>query len=332
MARPGEKIGPYTLIRKVGRGGYGEVWLVEKKTKITTTDFALKLALEENPDIEAIRQEAELWKQASGHPNILPIIEADIYDDYVVIVSEFAREGSLEDWLKTYQGAAPSLDAALQMISGILSGLEHLHGLHIIHRDMKPANVLLQGDRPRLADFGLARVLKSGKFSQTVAGTPEYMAPEAFSNVRSEQADLWAVAVMFYQSLTGRLPFSLDERMSPWQKMAVITTHEVTPPPFTIPEPLRDVMIRSLQKNPDHRYQSAREMQAAMVEAIHALKFGDKEQTLAYPFPSKRQSRPQGLRLHLRDHQNRPTRCRPWISLQTGARPPPKLPYRHPLP
>jgi formylglycine-generating enzyme required for sulfatase activity/serine/threonine protein kinase len=283
MARSGDKIGPYTLVRKLGRGGFGEVWLAEKKTRITTTEFALKLALEENPDIDAIQQEAELWKQASGHPNVLPIIEADIYDEYIVIVSEFARGGSLESWLKTHQGAAPSIDVAVEMISGILSGLAHLHSLHIIHRDLKPANILLQGDRPRLADFGLARVLKSSQFSQTVAGTPEYMAPEAFLNERTEQADLWAVGVMLYQMLTGRLPFPLDERMSPWQKMAAITTLDVTPPLPSVPEPLREVIIKSLQKKPEQRYKSAGEMQAAIIEAIEFLKYKTKEDTIRYP-------------------------------------------------
>ena len=283
MPRTGDKIGPYTLIRKVGRGGFGEVWLAEKKTRLSTTEFALKLAIEENPDIDAIQQEAELWKQASGHPNVLPIIEADIYDEYIVIVSEFARGGSLEDWLKTHQGAAPSIDAAIEMISGILSGLEHLHGLHIIHRDLKPANILLQGNRPRLADFGLARVLKSSIFSQTVAGTPEYMAPEAFLNVRSEQADLWAVGVMLYQLLIGRLPFPFDERMTPWQKMAAITTYNIIPAPLSVPQPLREVIIHSLQKKPEQRYKSGGEMQAAIIEAIESLKFKAKEHTILYP-------------------------------------------------
>lgn len=273
MARSGDNLGPYTLVRKVGRGGFGEVWLAEKKTRITTTEFALKLAIEENPDIEAIQQEAELWKQASGHPNVLPIIEADIYEDYIVIVSEFARGGSLEGWLKTYQGAARSTDVTVEMISGILAGLEHLHSLRIIHRDLKPANILLQGNRPRLADFGLARVLRSGTFSQTVAGTPDYMAPEAFLNERTAQTDLWAVGVMLYQMVTGYLPFPLTEKMSPWQKMTIITSQEITPPPETVPKPLREVIIQALQKNPEQRYQSASEMLAAIVQANYTLKY-----------------------------------------------------------
>src|SRR6185295_639367 len=107
------------------------------------------------------KQEADLWEQASGHPNVLPIIEANIYDDHVVIASEFVPDGSLESWMKRHGGKAPSIEAAVDMVVGILAGLEHLHSRHIIHRDLKPANILLQGSMPRLAAFGISRVLRS---------------------------------------------------------------------------------------------------------------------------------------------------------------------------
>jgi serine/threonine protein kinase len=282
MARSGDTIGPYTLVRRVGRGGFGEVWLAEKKTKIATTEFALKLAMDENPDIEAIRREADLWKRASGHPNILPIIEADIYDEWVVVVSEFVRGGSLKEWLGRNSGRAPTVDAALQMTAGVLSGLEHLHALRIIHRDLKPSNILLQGDRPRLADFGLARVLKTSGFSQSIAGTPEYMAPEAFSNERSEQADLWSVGVMLYQMLAGHLPFVFNRGMSPLQKMAVITTRDVTPLPAGLPQTLRQLVIRSLEKNPDERYGSASEMLTAISNAAEPPRYGTREHSVPH--------------------------------------------------
>jgi len=85
--REGSQIGIYTLVRKLGSGGFGEVWLADRRTALLTTKVAVKLPLEEQVDLTAVRQEATLWEQASGHPNVLPIIEADIHDGQVIIVS-----------------------------------------------------------------------------------------------------------------------------------------------------------------------------------------------------------------------------------------------------
>lgn len=167
MFRQNDKIGPYILVRELGRGAFGVVWLAERRTSISTTRFALKLPIDAEIDIDAVKQEAAVWVRASGHPNVLPIIEADVYDGQIVIVSEYAPDGSLAEWLKRHEGKGPSIGAAVEMVSGILAGLEHLHARQIIHRDLKPANILLQGEIPRLADFGISRVLRSTTNTKT---------------------------------------------------------------------------------------------------------------------------------------------------------------------
>ena len=96
------------------------------------------------------------------------------------IASEYVAGGSLADWLAQHGGKAPSVEAAVSMMRGILAGLEHLHQNDLIHRDLKPDNVLLQASTPRLTDFGLTRVLKPSGHTTNMAGTPGYMAPEAF--------------------------------------------------------------------------------------------------------------------------------------------------------
>ncbi len=178
MFRPGDQIGPYTLVDKLGKGAFGVVWLAERRTQITTTQAAIKIPLDEDISIESIKNEADVWVRASGHPNVLPIIEADIYGEHIVIASEYAPDGSLDAWLRKH-GKAPTVESAVEIVSGILSGLEHLHSRHIIHRDLKPANILFQGTTPRLADFGISRVLKSTSQSSNIMGTPSYMAPRS---------------------------------------------------------------------------------------------------------------------------------------------------------
>ncbi|MBI4853946.1 MAG: SUMF1/EgtB/PvdO family nonheme iron enzyme [Acidobacteria bacterium] len=261
MPRPNEQIGPYTLIRQLGRGGFGVVWLAERRGALATTKVALKLLLDDEPDLNAISQESQLWAQAGGHTNVLPIIEADIYDSQVVIASEYAPDGSLDSWMKEHGGSSPSLESAVSISIGILAGLEHLHSKKIIHRDLKPANILLQGEVPRLADFGLARVLKSSAHSGGIAGTPAYMSPEAFDGKRSERSDLWSVGVIFYQLLVGSLPFPSKDTVT---LLRSIIMNEPAPLSNSIPEPLRQVVYYALRKDPDTRYQSATEMRIAL--------------------------------------------------------------------
>jgi serine/threonine protein kinase len=263
MAKPNDRIGPYTLVSKLGRGAFGVVWLAEKRGLITTR-FALKLPNEEEVDLAAVEKEASVWLHAGGHPNVLPIIEADVYDEQVVIVSEYAPDGSLAKWLERHSGKAPSVELAVEMIYGIIAGLEHLHKRGIIHRDLKPDNILLQNDTPRLADFGIARILKTTSKSTFATGTPAYMPPEAFDGKRSEQTDIWAVGVIFYQLLTGHLPFPQTDMPS---LLAAIITKEPDPLPDWIPEHIRKIIDLALKKNQTERFGSVGDMRQALREA-----------------------------------------------------------------
>jgi formylglycine-generating enzyme required for sulfatase activity/serine/threonine protein kinase len=258
--RENDKIGPYTLKKKLGRGAFGVVWLAEKQTMAGSFQFALKLAAREDIDLKALQEEVATWRTASGHPNVLPLIEADIHEDDYVIVSEYAPDGSLEKWLGDNGGRAPSVDAAVDMIIGILKGLEHLHSRKIIHRDLKPANILLQGNTPRLADFGLARVLKSTQ-SATITGTVPYMSPDALKGARTVETDIWSVGVIFYQLLTGQMPYPQKEQVN---LMYAILNDEHQPLSDSIPKPLCEIIERALKKNPDERYQSAKEMREVL--------------------------------------------------------------------
>ena len=259
-----QQIGPYTLVRLLGRGGFGEVWLAEKPGSLLTPQVALKLPLDPDPDLVAVQREARVWLQASGHPNVLPVIDAEIYNGQVVIVSEYAAGGSLSAWLKQHGGKAPSVEAAVAMTVGILAGLEYLHALKpeaIIHRDLKPDNVLLQGGFPRLTDFGISRVLKTTAQTQNASGTPHYMPPEAFSGKYSSRSDIWAAGVMLYQMLSGALPFPQADMPSLY---GAILSGTPSPLPGGVPPEIKAVVSRALSKDPAQRFPSAAEMHLAL--------------------------------------------------------------------
>jgi formylglycine-generating enzyme required for sulfatase activity len=268
MLRAGDKIGPYVLIRKLGKGGFGEVWLAEEQDTIMAAQVALKIPFDEDADIDAVKKEATVWVKASGHPNVLPIHKAAQYDAQLVLISEYAPGGSLKDWLKTHGGKAPSIESAIKITSGILAGLQHLHSQGIIHRDLKPDNVLMQGEEPRLSDFGVAAVLKSTVHSFTLAGTPPYMAPEAFQKERDEQTDIWSVGVMLYELLSGRLPFSQTDLIL---LIGAITNNEPPPLAVNVPESLQEVTACALQKEPANRYKTVAEMCEALRGVMRKL-------------------------------------------------------------
>ena len=270
MFHENQQIGFYTLIKKLGRGGFGEVWLAERRAKFVTTKVAVKLPLDEQVDHEAIKHEATLWEQASGHPNIVPIIDADEYDGQIVIVSEYAPDGSLEDWLKKH-GQMP-VERAIETTIQILDGLEFLHSRNIIHRDLKPANILLQGKTPRLADFGISRALRTtvASQSQNISGTFAYMSPEALDGKRSVQTDVWSVGVNLYQFLTGTLPFPQKE---PSVLFPAIIMREFAPLPDSIPQNLKNAIAKALAKLPENRYFSAGEMRADLKKILHSISF-----------------------------------------------------------
>jgi hypothetical protein len=261
MPRANDRIGPYQLINKLGAGGFGEVWLAQDFSGSSPREVAVKTPLDAEIDLDALLQVATLWARATGHLNVLEFLAARVFDGQVVLVSEYAPDGSLKDWLRRNGGRAPSVGAAVEMALGILAGLEHLHARSIIHRDIKPENVLLQGATPRLADFGISRVLKSTAKNTFIAGTPHYMAPEAFNRKRNQQADLWSVGVMLYQMLSGRLPFDGDDMAEIY---GAILNEEPDPLPAAVPEWLRQVVAKTLAKEPERRYQSAQEMREAL--------------------------------------------------------------------
>lgn len=273
MPVTGDRIGPYTLIEEIGKGGFGVVWLAKKSSSVAEISFALKLARDEDIDRNAFEHEVTIWLKAGGHPNVLRLIDAEVYENRFVFVTEYLPEGSLTQWLERCQNRVCSIAEAVRLISGILAGLDHLHTRQppILHRDIKPSNILLQAGAPKLADFGIARLLKVGTPSSTIAGTYPYMAPEAFQGKlgkRTVQTDLWSVGVVLYELISGRLPFP-QQVMT--ELIGAIINDDPDPLPSSVPEEIERIVYKALARDPRDRFVSAAQMSEALHQAMREI-------------------------------------------------------------
>ncbi len=278
MLKEGLEIKEYTLKKFLGKGGFGEVWLAEKKIEIADkkVPFALKFIADSShgiSDYSSVKREINTWIDASGNKNIISVQDGFVYENLFVIVSEYANNGSLRQWLREHGGKSPGLEKTVEIMSGILDGLTHLHAQNIIHRDLKPENVLLKGDVPCIADFGVSRIVDTASLEISQAGTgtagsPLYMSPESFERIKpAPQIDIWSAGVMLFEMLSGKTPYSADTIPS---LIYEIVTKEPRSLPADIPQSFHAVVKKALAKNISDRFSSAKEMREALMRALYS--------------------------------------------------------------
>lgn len=265
MAVP-EKLGKYEIRRQLGAGGAGtvyEAWdpiigrLVAVKTMHLTDDFDASVRF---------RREA----QAAGgliHPNIVTIFDFGTDADVAYIVMERVEGGSLKDRLD--RGPPLSQVEIVGIMQDLLVGLEYSHDRGVVHRDIKPGNVLLTRDgRAKVADFGIARLAESSLTTKGFnPGTPAYMSPEQIGGaVVDRRSDIWSAGVMLYRMLAGELPFTGgDTAMAAKIKL----TMPIAPSSIrvTSPKVFDGVVLKALAKQPADRFDSAADFALAVREA-----------------------------------------------------------------
>jgi non-specific serine/threonine protein kinase/serine/threonine-protein kinase len=271
---PPERVGGYRLLREVGHGGMGVVYLAEQDRP--HRQVALKLIHPHGLSPRALRR-FELEVEVLGrleHPAIARIFEAGTARigraDQPFFSMEYVRGVRLHEHLHE---RSPGLDERLALFLAICEGVQHAHQRGVIHRDLKPGNVLVdEAGRPKLIDFGLARVFDAdlpGASLHTeagrVLGTLPYMAPELAGGDPAAvdlRADVYGLGAILYEMLTGRPPLDLSASPLP-AALRRIETELPAPPSVANPElprPLDWVVLKALEKDPDCRYSSAREL------------------------------------------------------------------------
>ena len=277
--QPGQRIGVYTIVRQLGIGGAGEVW--RAKDERLGRDVAIKVLLPHlSADGEKLRRFAEEARAAGtlNHPNILTVHDIGEYDGMPYLVSECLEGQNLRERLKA--GPMPVAEAVAVAL-GVAQGLAAAHERGIVHRDLKPENTFLKSDGGiKLLDFGLAKLkMPDGKPSagaddtalSLVAGTAAYMAPEqARGEMPDPRADLFALGVMMYEMLTGQHPF---RGASVFETLHAILTREpadLLAVNERVPPALARIVMRLLQKSPDARFQSARDLAWSLAQATES--------------------------------------------------------------
>jgi eukaryotic-like serine/threonine-protein kinase len=259
---PRREFGDYELLEEIGRGGQAVVYRARQKSLNRTV--ALKLIglgkWSSTPQLKRFRQEAEA-AASLAHPQIVPIYEIGDRDGFCYFSMQFIEGGQLDEVLKRQPCSARH---AAELLVGIARSVQFAHEHGILHRDIKPGNILLdRNGEPHLTDFGLARLIEQEStitHSADVVGTPSYMSPEQAAGDAKKvtpATDVYALGAVFYHMLTGQPPFAGN---TSYETVRMVLNSEPRNPRMRNPKvdaDLATICLKCLEKDPARRYQSA---------------------------------------------------------------------------
>lgn len=283
--KPPRSLGGNKLLKRVGKGGMGEVWLGidEKLQRQVAVKMMQQDLLRTTPDAaQRFYQEARAVAKLN-HQNIIQIFQIGEEKGLLFFSMEWVDGESLAEYLRR-EGPLP-VATALDIVIQTIDGLAFANSNHVIHRDVKPANIMLDArGRVKITDFGLAKIMDSDTSltsSGVSMGSPNYMSPEmARGELVDHRADIYAVGITLYQMLTGNVPFSGPSAT------AVMLKHIQEPLP--VPRELEekagpsviDLIRRMTEKNPEHRHQTYAAMRADVAAALEEKRGGARTEDL----------------------------------------------------
>lgn len=270
----GQNILNYKIIRKIGEGGMGVVYLGEDD--ILGRKVAIKILraqlLHDKDLLERFKSEARILSRLN-HPNIASLYNFFSYENTYCMVMEYVEGEPLDDLLKKHH-AFPAGFAA-QLINQALEGLSHAHGKGIVHRDIKLSNLILSKEgEVKIMDFGIARAVGSSRLTSTgkAIGTLEYMSPEQIKGKEGdEKSDLYSMGIVLYELLSGDVPFQENTEFD------LMKAHLEKKPPAlrkkigNIPAALEKVVFKCLEKKPEKRFGNAQEFKTALLGSAPPL-------------------------------------------------------------
>ena len=259
----GQTVGKYRILSPLGSGGFGSVYLAED----TWIDkkVAIKVPHRQNLDFGELLREPRLLASLS-HPNIVTVLTAEKQDEVFFIVMEYVRGDTLEAVIE--RDGTIDLARALDYTCQICNAMDHAHKQGVIHRDLRPGNVLVtEQGLIKVADFGTSRFLEIAAHGTTVIGSPPYMAPEQFQGKAVFASDIYSLGVTMYEMFTGVLPY--DTPM-PGDLERLMRGELASPPKLKnpkLPKGISDIVMKAIAADISSRYQRASELLEAVLAA-----------------------------------------------------------------
>jgi len=251
-----QMLGKYQILDRLGAGGFGTVYLAQDK--LLNRKVALKIPHHQTDEGDMLR-EPQIMVHLK-HPNIVDLITAEKKDGIFFMVMEYVDGESLDRMIRRERALAPA--RALEIATDVCSAIGFAHSHQVIHRDLRPANILITRDGvAKVTDFGTSRILELQKedFARTRIGSPPYMAPEHFKGRTVFQSDLWSLGITIYEMLTGTVPFYDAD---PVKIAQAFQSTPIVPPHLrnaAVPKALSEAVMKALAINLGDRYLSAQE-------------------------------------------------------------------------